>query len=81
VKISGTAFWNCRGGGFTTEELDDFTHKRNASITKDHVILFTYMNGKTLTSETIINGALKELTALLFPCKRCISCADSGSAE
>jgi hypothetical protein len=55
-----------KGSAFTTEELDDFTHKRSASITKDHVILFTYMNGKTLSPGTIIDGASKELTAL-FP--------------
>jgi hypothetical protein len=55
-----------KGSAFAIEELGDFTHKRDASITKDHVVLFTYKNGKTLSPEAIIDGASKELTAL-FP--------------
>jgi hypothetical protein len=52
------------GSAFTTGEHEDFTHKRDASIKKDHVILFTYTNGNTQNPEDAMKGASKELTAL-----------------
>jgi hypothetical protein len=52
------------GSAFTTEEHEDFTQTRDASITKDHVVLFTYTGGSARNPDTAKEDALKELTAL-----------------
>jgi hypothetical protein len=49
---------------FTTDEHEDFTQERSASISKDHVTPFTYTNGNERIVETVKKEALKELTAL-----------------
>jgi hypothetical protein len=52
---------------YDSGQLDDFTHKRDASITKDHVILFTYKNVNAPSPGAVIDGALKGLTSSVIP--------------
>jgi hypothetical protein len=51
---------------FSTDEHEDSTHGRSASITKDYVTLhvFTYKNDREITPVAVKKEALKELTAL-----------------
>jgi hypothetical protein len=50
-------------GTFSTDEHEDLTQGRSASITKDYLTLFTYKNDHGITPETVKKEALKELTA------------------